>query len=70
MRPPGGDDGPVRRVVEQLHATLRPPVEVAGSTLGLSAGIGYALSPDDSRDAAALIDIADARCRLETLAAG
>jgi diguanylate cyclase (GGDEF)-like protein/PAS domain S-box-containing protein len=55
------DDEPVRHVVEHLHTALAPPLDVAGSTLHLSAGIGYALSPHDGTDAAALIDTADAR---------
>ncbi len=56
-----GDDEPVRHVVEHLHTSLAPAVEVVGSTLQLSAGIGFAVSPGDGRDAAALLDIADAR---------
>ncbi|WP_186816489.1 diguanylate cyclase domain-containing protein [Cellulomonas aerilata] len=58
---PAGRSDSVRRVVEHLHAALHPAVEIAGSSLTLTAGIGFAFSPDDGTDAAALIDIADAR---------
>jgi diguanylate cyclase (GGDEF)-like protein len=58
---PAGDDDAVPRVVEHLHAALKPAVEVAGNPLTLSAGIGFALAPGDGTDAAALIGIADAR---------
>ncbi|MBX9243859.1 diguanylate cyclase [Actinotalea ferrariae] len=55
------DDTSVQHAVERVHVALDAPLALAGRTVRLSAGIGFALFPDDGADAATLIDTADAR---------
>ncbi|MFN3866184.1 MAG: EAL domain-containing protein [Demequina sp.] len=58
---PGGDDTPVRHVVEHLHAALSPAVDVAHDAIYVSAQIGLALAPRDGDDAVVLLGVADER---------
>jgi diguanylate cyclase (GGDEF)-like protein len=48
------------RVAEKLHEALRPPVEIAGRELFVTASIGISLCPDDSSGADEAIRNADA----------
>lgn len=56
---PGGDEGNITEIVEEIKLNIAQPCKVGGATLSPSASIGISLYPQDGHDMGTLIHRAD-----------